>query len=337
MNVFVIHSGSDKNTVAEKLAKLKQTTHGFNPLLLASGADAKKKRGKKAGTANTENAVKEPLASEQKRSDTKKENGKSKKKRKLEIPFWKIDASKKIKKSQMVIFFVGETSHTSENIDWEITTAIKHEKPIYTVKLGENYEINKSLTVTDDFSGEKRPYNKDVDFEALSDLIYRYENGDYKVFNQEITEIDKSILLEQYKVFLQTSEDLVSRRQNVNNFYISINSALMAAYGIIWALEILPLYQFFAGLILSAVGMILSASWIKLLASYGDLNSSKMKIISYIERQLPASLYDAEWAALSDKLNKRKYVSFTNSEKRVPALFIAVYACVCVLCIALLF
>ena len=149
--------------------------------------------------------------------------------------------------------------------------------------------------------------------------------------------IDKSILLEQYKVFLQTSEDLVSRRQNVNNFYISINSALMAAFGIIWALNILPIYKFFTGILLSIVGIILSISWIKLLASYGDLNSSKMKIISYIEKQLPASLYDAEWAALSDKLNKRKYVSFTNSEKKVPLLFIIVYICVSICGIAFLF
>jgi hypothetical protein len=102
-------------------------------------------------------------------------------------------------------------------------------------------------------------------------------------------------------------------------------------------LEILPIYKFLTGILLSIVGIILSVSWVKLLASYGDLNSSKMKIISYIEKQLPASLYDAEWAALSDKLNKRKYVSFTNSEKRVPVLFVAVYICVSICGIAFLF
>lgn len=74
----------------------------------------------------------------------------------------------------------------------------------------------------------------------------------------------------------------------------------------------------------------------RIISAYGDLNSSKMKIISHIEKQLPASLYDAEWAALSDKLNKRKYVSFTNSEKRVPHLFIIVYICICVCSIALM-
>ncbi len=44
--------------------------------------------------------------------------------------FWKIDASKKIKKSQMVLFVVGENSHKSPYIGWEIKEAIRNKKPI---------------------------------------------------------------------------------------------------------------------------------------------------------------------------------------------------------------
>ena len=250
--------------------------------------------------------------------------------------FWKLDAKKKIKKAQMILFFVGESSHTSENIDWEIKTAIKFQKPIYTIKLDDSFILNRSLITPNAFSGEEEYYSKNTDFDGIIDEIKKHNAGDYKVFNQELDSMDKSILLEQYKIFLQTSEDLVARRQNVNNFYISINSALMATFGVIWALEILPFYKFVIGTLLALVGIILSFSWIKLLESYGNLNSSKMKIISYIEKQLPASLYDAEWAALSDKLNKKKYVSFTNSEKRVPVLFIIVYVCVAICGIAFL-
>ena len=289
MNVFVIHSGKDRDDVEKMLSTIQQSSHEFNPLLLKNGG-----------------------------------------------VFWKIDAKRKIKKSQLVIFFVGENSHKSVNIDWEINTAIKFGKPIYTVKLRDDYKLNTSLEVIDPFSGNKELYSKSSDLESIIDLIKKHKSGEYHVFNQSIDSIDKNILLEQYKIFLQTSEDLVSRRQNVNNFYISINSALMAAFGLILALDILSVYKFFTGVLLSIVGIILSISWIKLLASYGDLNASKMKIISCIEKQLPASLYDAEWAALSDKLNKRKYVSFTNSEKRVPLLFIIVYICISICGIAFL-
>lgn len=240
---------------------------------------------------------------------------------------WKNGAKKKIKKAQMIVFFVGEESHLSPNIDWEIQTAIKFKKPIYTVKLNKSYIINKSLQTVNDFSEEREYYSTDITLEGIEKVIKDYDSGNYKVFNQSVDSLDKDILLEQYKLFLQTSEDLVARRQNANNFYISVNSALMGVWGMIWALNILPLYKFFIGLLISMVGVILSLSWIKLLSSYGNLNGSKMKIISYIEKQLPVSLYDAEWEALSDRLNKKKYVSFTDSEKRIPILFIAVYIC----------
>lgn len=283
MNVFVIHSGADVDTVTKKISELKKLSHGFNPLILKNGNI-----------------------------------------------FWKLDAAEKIKKSQMAVFFVGKNSHSSPYIAWEIQTAIKYGKPIYTIMLDSSFENHPALTVRDSFSGSEKAYDKKVTFEELSELVKNYETGDYKVFNCDAEKIDSNILLEQYKIFLQTSEDLISRRQNVNSFYISINSALVTAFSFVLALDMPPVYKLLISLVLVLVGVILSVSWIRILVSYGDLNSSKMKIISCIEKQLPASLYDAEWAALSDKLNKRKYVSFTNSEKNIPVLFIFVYVCILV-------
>ena len=281
MNVFVIHSGADVDTVTKKISELKKLSHGFNPLILKNGNI-----------------------------------------------FWKHDAAEKIKKSQMAVFFVGENSHSSPYIAWEIQTAIKYDKPIYSIKLDSSFESHPALTVRDSFSGSNKAYDKEVTFDELSDLVKNYETGDYKVFNFDADKIDPNILLEQYKIFLQTSEDLISRRQNVNSFYISINSALVTVFSFVLALDMPSVYKLLISSVLTLVGVILSASWIRMLVSYGDLNSSKMKIISCIEKQLPASLYDAEWAALSDKLNKRKYVSFTNSEKNIPVLFIFVYICI---------
>ena len=72
-------------------------------------------------------------------------------------------------------------------------------------------------------------------------------------------------------------------------------------------------------------GIILDISWINILEAYGTLNSAKMKVINLLEEQLPVALYDAEWRVMSDKLNNKRYVSFTDSEKRIPKLFICVY------------
>ena len=50
-----------------------------------------------------------------------------------------------------------------------------------------------------------------------------------------------------------------------------------------------------------------------------------MKVISLMEKQLPINVYDVEWKVMSDKLNKKKYMSFTESEKRIPIIFIFIY------------
>ena len=62
-----------------------------------------------------------------------------------------------------------------------------------------------------------------------------------------------------------------------------------------------------------------------ILDAYGTLNAAKMKVLNLLEEQLPIALYDTEWRIMSDKLNNKKYVSFTDSEKRIPKLFMAIY------------
>ena len=251
--------------------------------------------------------------------------------------FWKLDASQKIKKAQMVLFVVGENSHKSPYIAWEIKEAIKFKKPIYILKLNEENQLHDALLVEDGFSKEKQNYGKVVTVEELSNVIKSYDAGDYGLFNGAPGELNQDALLEQYKLFLQTSEDLVSRRQNVNSFYISISSAIVAIMGFLFAMDLGRMSELIIGFAFCIVGIILSISWSKSLSCYGNLNSSKMKIISSIEKQLPLSLFDAEWAALSDKLNKKKYVSFTESEQTIPRLFGLLYCIVIVFIVISLF
>ncbi len=240
--------------------------------------------------------------------------------------FWRLEAAEKIRKSQMVVFYIGETSHESPYIAWEIKKAIKEKKPIYTIRLKDSYQRHPALMSRDSYTGEAVAYDREVSEEQLRAIIKKYEAGDYELFNEPAENLDQGVLLEQYKIFLQTSEDLVSRRQNVNSFYISINSALIAVFSALFALDFSLLNKILMGILFAVIGIILSVSWIRILVAYGNLNASKMKIISKIEKRLPASLYDAEWAALSDKLNKKKYISFTENEKRIPKVFILVYS-----------
>lgn len=241
---------------------------------------------------------------------------------------WKIDAKKMIKQAQMVLLFVGERSWESPNIAWEISTAKKDHKQIYTIMLSENNQLPPTLFDINSFTKEKENISQIISKEDIVNILNAYSAGDYSLFNKNEDGMDMAALLEQYKVFLQTSETLVERRQSVNNFYITVNSALVTCFGVISALSFHYLLKCFLGVVFLAIGIVLCTSWIRILNSYGVLNASKMKIISLLEKQLPASLYDAEWRAQSDKLNRRPYVSFTRCETRIPKMFICIYGAI---------
>ena len=239
--------------------------------------------------------------------------------------FWKLDARKQIKKAQIVLFFVGELSYSSKYIGWELEEAIKYNKQVIIIKLGINNESHNVLSQRDNFSRKSKLYGKIKSLDELIEMVNKHENGEYALFNSSYTDEDKSILLEQYKLFLETSEALVDRRQKVSNFFITANALIVSLSGTVMTLSIDNKLKMIAGALLSIVGIILSISWMNLLTNYGKLNSSKMKIISMIEKQLPAAIFDTEWAVLSDSLNNKKYISFTENEKRVPKTFIAIY------------
>ena len=100
---------------------------------------------------------------------------------------------------------------------------------------------------------------------------------------------------------------------------------MVTIMSVLLALQIDLIYKLYIGAVFSLFGMLLCMAWMGILSSYGNLNASKLKIISAMEKHLPASLFDAEWAVLSSQLNKKRYVSFTNSERRVPKILLVVY------------
>ncbi len=248
---------------------------------------------------------------------------------------WKPEVRRLMKATQMVLYFVGEKSHKSRNIDWEIKEALKLQKSIVYYRLNEKCKLSKVLYAKDPFTKEEIELAEEVkNIQELVDIITKYENGEYiDLINENI---GNENLFEQYKLFADTSEALVSRRQNVNSFYITSNTALMTIAATAFSLngDLLP--KIMITMVLSIPGILLNLSWLRSLEAYGLINSSKMQILSILEKRLAASLYDAEWQVMSNKYNKKQYVSFNDSEKSIPLIFNGVYIVVDLICVIFL-
>lgn len=121
-----------------------------------------------------------------------------------------------------------------------------------------------------------------------------------------------------YKIMVDSSERLVSRRQAVNTFFLTMNGALLTASGII--VQSSGSYRLTAmGVaVLAVAGIVLCLAWRSLIVSFGQLNRGKFKVINTIEGYLTAAIYAAEWEALGRGEDPAIYRSFTSREIWVP-------------------
>lgn len=119
-------------------------------------------------------------------------------------------------------------------------------------------------------------------------------------------------LLEQWKTALEMSNSLSDRRASANNFFITINSALVAFFSINTSHTIVS----------GIMGIILCIVWILTIQNYKKLNAIKFDIINELEAALPASVFKYEWHLAK----MRKYRLLTWLEMLIPYIFICTYS-----------
>ena len=143
----------------------------------------------------------------------------------------------------------------------------------------------------------------------------------------EFGDLERAQLLEQYKIMVQSSETLVARRQSVNTFFLSVNTLLLTAVGLVVREEIAEQKATSEVLlfVLGITGVLLAFAWRRLVTSYRQLNTGKFQVIDALEEHLPASMFAAEWEALGRGRDKGKYRPFTATEAVIPWVFGAIY------------
>lgn len=131
-------------------------------------------------------------------------------------------------------------------------------------------------------------------------------------------------LLDQYKIYINATEKISDRRQKTNEFFLGLNTALLALLGFIATKTSQSEITIMLG-VSAIAGITMCYLWYRIIASYKGLNSAKFKVIHAIEMRLPLALYDTEWEMLGRGEDKKVYWPFSHIELHVPKIFIAIY------------
>jgi hypothetical protein len=134
-------------------------------------------------------------------------------------------------------------------------------------------------------------------------------------------------LLEQYKLFVETSQHTSDKRQNANNYLLTLNSSLITLF--VAFLSIFGHHRWNA--LIPGTGLIVCFIWWSLVDSYKDLNTAKFAVIHELENQLPVALFRHEWFVCGhnqkekDKQLGDRYIPLTHLERWIPVAFAALY------------
>lgn len=240
-------------------------------------------------------------------------------------PLWHFTARKKIKNSNMVIFFdfLEDKSVPLKNIKWELKCAEKYKKRIVVFKKNselfspELYEKDYSEIDINKFRYKTRNVSEAVEF-FRAETGWRVENNLIHTSSSEdkFSVEDKQLLLDQYRIMIDTSEKLMERRQAVGNLYTTICTALIAFIGASFG---------FGSLVVSAIASLMSGiiiivlcyNWRLSLNAYELNNAGKFEVINHIEKHLPADMFECEYRY--NTLNGIR--SYSAREKMLPSIF----------------
>lgn len=146
-----------------------------------------------------------------------------------------------------------------------------------------------------------------------------------------MADLDGGQVLDLYKLGVEMADRVSARRAAANTYFVSIQTAVMAAVSFLASRE--PRPDGFLIIATSLVGVFGAAVWFLLLRSYRDLNRAKFAVITSIEEQLPVRLFVNEWDSLRRDPVKRwrgRYAELGSVERLAPALFAILHIAVAI-------
>lgn len=209
---------------------------------------------------------------------------------------WKTLVENKMNESDFVLFIVGDSTFESEQIIWEYAKAKDLNKRIIGYKLPSATE--ESILFCQGFQVFENVQNC---FEFLK-----------KVF-----EDDRKLKFEQYKIMVSSTEKVTDSRLKVNNLFLTVSSTIISIGFVLGKTFGFTIPVVVGMLVLTALALLISYSWEKLIKSYALLNQGKFKVIDKIEKQLRTNMFEDEW----EILKKINYKPNSETEKDIVKYF----------------
>lgn len=128
------------------------------------------------------------------------------------------------------------------------------------------------------------------------------------------TDDKTEIILAQWQTCVEMANSVSQRRDTMNNIFVTLNLAIIAALSITWDIK---------SLFILTAGIVVCVIWILFIRNFKLLNTEKFNVINDIEKKLPVKPFNEEWKKLK---NNKKYKDSTKLEKTLPIMFIILYA-----------
>jgi hypothetical protein len=147
-----------------------------------------------------------------------------------------------------------------------------------------------------------------------------------------MTEKYLATILDQYKLYVEMTDRISSRRATTNTFFLLVNSSIFAALGSLG--DDLSSARWSVITLICAMLVVECGAWYMILRSYRQLSSAKFRVIGAFEERLPATpWFHAEWTAMGSGRDKSFYWPVTQLEQWVPCIFALGYVGILVITI----
>lgn len=103
------------------------------------------------------------------------------------------------------------------------------------------------------------------------------------------TDDKTEIVLAQWQTCVEMTNSVSQRRDTMNNIFVTLNLAIVAAISINW--DVKSLFILVAGIVVSVI-------WLLFIRNYKLLNTEKFHVINDIEKKLPVKPFNDEWKRL---------------------------------------